>query len=87
MEKIKQAIDEYLKEHPEKSIMDVAVGIDGGLGYKPGTDDVRNSPTIMIINKLKKNDIQLEIVEHVKIDKKFQIFLYTDKKRVKSVFK
>ena len=87
VEKIKQAIDEYLKEHPEKSIMDVAVGIDGGLGYKPGTDDVRNSPTIMIINKLKKNDIQMEIVEHGKTDRKFQIFLYTDKKRVKSVFK
>lgn len=83
VEKIKQAIDEHLKDHPEKSITDVTVGIIGGLGYKPGTDDVRNSPTIMIINKLKKNDIQMEIVEHGKTDRKFQIFLYTDKKKSK----
>ena len=83
VEKIKQAIDEHLKDHPEKSITSVGVGIIGGLGYKPGTDDVRNSPTIMIINKLKKNDIQMEIVEHGKTDRKFQIFLYTDKKKSK----
>lgn len=52
VEKIKQAIDAYLKEHPEKSIKDVTVGIIGGLGYKPGTDDVRNSPTVICIQNI-----------------------------------
>ena len=52
VEKIKQAIDNYLKDHPEKSIKDVTVGIIGGLGYKPGTDDVRNSPVVQIASTL-----------------------------------
>ena len=52
VEKIKQAIDDYLQEHPEKTIRDVTVGIVGGLGYKPGTDDVRNSPKLQIKNML-----------------------------------
>lgn len=54
MDKIKQAIDGYLKEHPEKGIEDVTVGIIGGLGYKPGTDDIRNSPKIQIMQYVDK---------------------------------
>ncbi|WP_165176571.1 hypothetical protein [Desulfovibrio sp. ZJ369] len=44
VERIKQTIDEYLKEHPEKCIEDVLVGIVGGLGYKSGTYYLHNSP-------------------------------------------
>lgn len=61
VEKIKQAIDAYLKEHPEKSITDVTVGIIGGLGYKPGTDDVRNSPALEIIYALEKLNCKISV--------------------------
>lgn len=54
VEKIKQSIDNYLKKHPEKCIEDVTVGIVGGLGYKPGTDDLRNSPKIQIMQYIAK---------------------------------
>lgn len=63
VEKIKQAIDDYLKEHPEKSIKDVTVGIVGGLGYKPGTDDIRNSPALKIVQKLGAIGCQLFVID------------------------
>lgn len=68
VKKIKQAIDEYLKEHPEKSITDVTVGIVGGLGYKPGTDDRRNSPAEKIVNEMLKVGCKLTVFDpyHVK---------------------
>mgnify|MGYP000064138881 FL=1 len=61
VEKIKQTIDAYLRRHPQKRIEDVTVGIMGGLGYKPGADDLRNSPNIRIIHELKKANICLHI--------------------------
>lgn len=61
VEKIKRAIDEYLKEHPGKGITDVTVGIAGGLGYKPDTDDVRNSPKLQVIQNLKKDGYHVVI--------------------------
>mgnify|MGYP000915790173 CR=1 FL=1 len=52
VEKIKQTIDAYLRRHPQKRIEDITVGIIGGLGYKPGTDDLRNSPAQLIVNSV-----------------------------------
>lgn len=49
--KVREAIDKYLKEHPEKKIEDVTVGC-WGLAYKPGTDDVRNSPAVECVYKI-----------------------------------
>lgn len=63
VEKIKRAIDAYLKAHPEKSIKDVTVGIIGGLGYKPGTDDLRNSPVVQIANEIISTECNLNIVQ------------------------
>lgn len=53
MEKIKQTIDVYLTKHQEKNIKDVTIKIIGGLGYKQGTEDLRNSPSVKIINIVK----------------------------------
>lgn len=52
VEKIKQFIGDYLKKFPEIRIEDITIGIIGGLGYKPETDDLRNSPIVQIIEKL-----------------------------------
>lgn len=52
IEKIKHTIAAYLQEHPEKCAKDITVEIIGGLGYKPGTDDLRNSPAVMIANSI-----------------------------------
>lgn len=63
LEKIKQAIAAYLKEHPEKSVEDVTVACWGGVGYKSGTDDLRNSPAMQIIHELKKLKYKIIISE------------------------
>ena len=63
VEKIKQAINAYLRGHPKKRIEDVTVGIIGGLGYKPGTDDIRNSPALKIVQKLGAIGCQLFVID------------------------
>lgn len=63
VEKIKQAITEYLAEHPGKDIEDVTVGVTGGLGYKAQTDDLRNSPKVQIKNKLTKAGYKIQLLE------------------------
>lgn len=60
--KVREAIDKYLKEHPEKKIEDVTVGC-WGLTYKPGTDDMRNSPAVQIAQRIAEFGCNLLIVE------------------------
>lgn len=62
VEKVKQAIDKHLKEHPEKIIADVTVAC-WGLAYKPNTNDVRNSPALQIIKAIAKLGCSLAIIE------------------------
>lgn len=70
IEEIKHTIDAYLREHPQKRIEDVTVGIVGRLGYKPGTDDLRNSPTVRIIHYLVLFGYNVIILNPTRKDKK-----------------
>lgn len=51
VEKVKEAIDNHLKKHSDKTIADVTVAC-WGLAYKSGTDDMRNSPAVECIQKI-----------------------------------
>ena len=61
VEKIKQTISEHLQKHPEKHIQDVTLMIFGELSYKSGTDDLRNSPAVKIIQELTNIGYQLNV--------------------------
>ena len=82
VEKIKQAIDDYLKDHPEKNINDMIIGIVGCLGYKPGTDDLRNSPAVQIVHELAKIPCKMRFISEHYIDARidFSILLYLNDK-------
>lgn len=61
--KITQVIMDYLKQHPEINIKDVRIGVIGGLGYKPETDDQRNSPAFLIFNCLTKFGYKIDLIK------------------------
>lgn len=90
VEKIKKAIEVHLCTHLEKSRRDVTVGIFGSLSYKLGTDDLRNSPTIIIVDKLKEYGVHIKVFEEWKKEenifnkKNVLIEFYTDKGIIKS---
>lgn len=90
VEKIKMAIEAYLGTHLEKSRDDVTVGVFGSLSYKLGTDDLRNSPAIIIVDKLKKDGVQIKVFnrrqdeENIFDKKNISLALYTDKGTIKS---
>lgn len=60
--KIKQTITVYLKEHPEKQIKDVSIAC-YGISYKEGTNDLRNSPALKIVQKLDAIGCQLFVID------------------------
>lgn len=62
VEKVKQKIDAFLAEHPEKTVAEVSVAC-WGLAYKQDTDDVRNSPAITIINLIENIGCNVCVVE------------------------
>ncbi len=62
VEKVNRAIDEHLKEHPEKKIGDVTVACFGA-AYKADSDDMRNSPALEVIKKISVLDCQLTIID------------------------
>lgn len=62
--KIKSVISEHLKQHPGKTIEDVTVAY-WGLSYKPGTNDLRNSPAVIIVRELIKLKCNLFIIEDI----------------------
>ncbi len=63
IEKVNHTIEAYLKDHPEKCIEDVRIGIFGGIGYKPGTDDLRNSPILKIVKYIASLGCHITIVD------------------------
>lgn len=62
VEKVKQAIEAFLVEHPGKTITDITVAC-WGLTYKPDTDDIRNSPALQIVKNITKLGCKLVVVE------------------------
>lgn len=63
IEKVKHTIKAYFKDHPEKCIEDVRIGIFGGIGYKPGTNDLRNSPILKIVKYLARLGYHITIID------------------------
>lgn len=63
IEKVKHTIKAYFKDHPEKCIEDVRIGIFGGIGYKPGTDDLRNSPILKIVKYIASLGYHITIID------------------------
>ncbi|MDH5601551.1 MAG: UDP-N-acetyl-D-mannosamine dehydrogenase [Gammaproteobacteria bacterium] len=53
IEKVKQAIGEYLLENPDKTAKDVTIAC-YGLTFKPDIDDLRESPALEITNRIAK---------------------------------
>jgi len=49
--KVKEAVAEFLKEHPEKTEKDITIAC-FGLAFKPDIDDLRESPAITVIQKI-----------------------------------
>lgn len=62
IDKIKQSIAAYLKKHPEKKLNDVSVAC-YGISYKEGTNDLRNSPALKIVQELSTIGCQLFIID------------------------
>lgn len=62
VEKIKQAIDAYLMNHPEKQINDINVAL-YSISYKEGTNDLRNSPALKIVHELSTLGCQLLVID------------------------
>lgn len=62
VEKVKEAIDKHLREHPEKTITDVTLAC-WGLTYKPDTNDIRNSPALQVVRYLTRLGCGVVVVE------------------------
>ena len=60
IKKIKETIYGYLKKNPQKSEKEVKVGF-FGLSYKPDVSDLRESPSIIIINKIME-ELKVQII-------------------------
>ena len=65
--KIRQRIEQYQQRHPIKKNEDVTVGVVGGLGYKTGSDDLRNSPKVEIVRCLEKIGYRVIVVDSDRI--------------------
>lgn len=53
VEKVKQAVSEFLKENPNKTARDVSIAC-FGLTFKPDIDDLRESPALQIVEQIAK---------------------------------
>ena len=62
VEKVREAIDAYLQEHPEKTITDVTVAC-WGLTYKPETNDMRNSPALNVVRLIQKVGCKIAVID------------------------
>jgi UDP-N-acetyl-D-mannosaminuronic acid dehydrogenase len=51
VEKIKEAVANYLRNHPNKSEQDVTIAC-LGITFKPNIDDVRESPALSVFRKV-----------------------------------
>lgn len=61
VKKIQSDIEKYLLANPGRKKTDITVQF-GGIGYKPGVDDTRNSPTCKIVKKLAGLGIKYKIL-------------------------
>lgn len=62
MEKVKQAVADFLDEHPERTVAEVLVAC-WGLAYKPDTDDLRNSVGLQLAKKIAEIGCKLNLVD------------------------
>lgn len=60
--KVNEKVIEFLRDHPEKSIKDLTIAC-YGLAFKPDIDDLRESPALVIVERLAKQGLSVLAVE------------------------